>query len=314
MLHIPSPPTDKVEGYYNSIKVRIDDRLKKSKLAKNIKGYLNEQKIKNIIVEKPQELFDLHNEFMNMYVNIATNSERKKAKIIEQIKLVFDYKGIISESKSTSYELAKITKRNTCTYCNRLYTNIVDYKDPKTKRINNGTRITRPVFDHWYCKKDYPLLALSFYNLIPSCSVCNSSIKGDDEFALKSHIHPFIDNAISDFLFSYKPKNLHENEVVLKVNPQNIKLQKTLHDFKIKEVYDAHSNLELKDLIELNEKYNNNYIDTLFNSTFSNLNMKEPEIYRLIFGIESNENEFYKRPFSKFKKDIILELRGKNKK
>ena len=41
----------------------------------------------------------------------------------------------------------------------------------------------RPQFDHWFPKKKYPLLAISFYNLIPCCTYCNSSVKGDIEFA-----------------------------------------------------------------------------------------------------------------------------------
>lgn len=35
-------------------------------------------------------------------------------------------------------------------------------------------------FNHFYDKGTYPYLALSFYNLIPSCSTCNSSkVKGN---------------------------------------------------------------------------------------------------------------------------------------
>lgn len=312
MLYIPKPQLKKVEGYYIDIKDKIERRLTQSLLAEPIIDYLRDR-LKLIIVDEPQKLIEHHNEFMGIYVNIAMNTKAMKDEILEQIKSVFDYEEIISRSKSTSYGLAKITNRNTCTYCNRLYTNTIEERDPETGRFNDSYRITRPVFDHWYCKAEYPLLALSFYNLIPSCSVCNSSIKGSDKFSLESHLHPYIDNSINEFSFSYQPKSLFENEVTLKYKTENEKLKKTLDDLKTKEVYNAHSNLELKDLIELNEKYTENYIDTMFNNTFSNLNMKEPEIYRLIFGIESQESDFYKRPFSKFKRDIIQELRENNK-
>lgn len=313
MLHIPPPNFEKVEEYYNDIKERILKRLNESLLSDDIKRYLTIDKIKQIIIDDPQKLIHHHNEFMGHYVDIEANTEEMKDSIWTQIESVFDYEEIISRSKSTSYDLAKITNRNTCTYCNRLYTNTIEERDPITRQFNDRHRITRPVFDHWYCKKDYPLLALSFYNLIPSCSVCNSSIKGSDNFSLESHLHPYIDNSNNEFSFSYQLKSLFENEVTIKVKTENQRLKKTLEDFKTKEVYNAHSNLELKDLIDLNEKYSENYIDTLFNSTFRNLNMKEPEIYRLIFGIESQESDFYKRPFSKFKKDIIVELRERNK-
>jgi hypothetical protein len=309
MLYIESPSDSKLDKYYLDVKDKISLRLSTAQLSDEIITYLSNKKIERIIKDKPNKLILHHIEFMTRFVDLPQNDIAQKEQIFAGIKSVLDYKEIISDSKSTSYELAKITNRNTCTYCNRLYTNTVEYRDPQTNRINVGTRITRAVFDHWFCKKEYPLLALSFYNLIPSCSVCNTSIKGDDEFGLSTHIHPYIDNVVNHFSFSYKPKSLFENEIVIKQNNSNDKLKRTLDELKIKEVYDAHSNLELKDLIDLNEKYNENYIDTLFNSTFSNLNMKEPEIYRLIFGIESQESDFYKRPFSKFKKDIIKELR-----
>lgn len=55
----------------------------------------------------------------------------------------------------------------TCPYCNRQYTFTIDNKHTKTA----------PEYDHFYDKAHYPLLAVSFYNLIPSCHTCNH-IKG----------------------------------------------------------------------------------------------------------------------------------------
>lgn len=36
--------------------------------------------------------------------------------------------------------------------------------------------------------------------------------------------------------------------------------------------------------------------------------MSKEEAYRMVFGIETKEEDYHKRPFSKFKKDIIDEL------
>lgn len=49
-----------------------------------------------------------------------------------------------------------------CPYCNRMYTTTLYGK----KRI-------RPDFDHFYPQSRYPYLAVSLFNLIPSCNVCN---------------------------------------------------------------------------------------------------------------------------------------------
>lgn len=36
--------------------------------------------------------------------------------------------------------------------------------------------------------------------------------------------------------------------------------------------------------------------------------MSKEEVYKNVFGIESKEKDFHKRPFSKFKYDILEEL------
>lgn len=58
--------------------------------------------------------------------------------------------------------LADSLQVTVCPYCNRHYTFTVD-----------STWKIRPQFDHFYPKSAYPYLALSFYNLIPCCPVCN---------------------------------------------------------------------------------------------------------------------------------------------
>lgn len=49
-----------------------------------------------------------------------------------------------------------------CPYCNR---NHIGYIEGAKKSIHQ--------LDHYYPKKHYPILALSFYNLIPCCAACN---------------------------------------------------------------------------------------------------------------------------------------------
>lgn len=327
MLNIETNQS-KHNAYYTLIKKGIDNRVKESNFSARVKIFLTEDKIKSIITDSPENLIIHHAKFMEIFIDgydadeydsyfsailkqkaRRTNLDRiviKKYRKIQKIREAFNYDEILSKPKA--YSLAKTLNRNTCTYCNRLYTNTVITIDRKTKRENNSTRITRPQFDHWFSQKKYPLLALSYYNLIPCCSVCNSSIKGDAEFKFDTHVHPYIDDVINDFSFTYINKSIDEYEVNITLKNDNTKLATTLDEFKIKEVYNAHSNLELKDLVDLKQKYAENYIDTLFNKTFDRLKVGENEIYRLVFGIESEAANFHKRPFSKFKKDIIDEL------
>lgn len=58
---------------------------------------------------------------------------------------------------------------NTCFYCNRAYINSYETTASAKKRQFD--------LDHFIPKSECPLFALSLYNFVPSCQVCNSRIK-----------------------------------------------------------------------------------------------------------------------------------------
>lgn len=328
MLNLEEHKVSDIRAYYGDLKSKLLLEISKSKLRTNAKLYLTESRIQEILEAKPSRLFEIHEEFLHKLNKNYSTSEyedflilrRKKKpnasekKIIRkykttqiQLSKIFDYEKIISSNKKRSYELSKIISRNTCTYCNRLYTFTIIRKDENTGHVNDTTRITRPQFDHWLAKKKYPLFGLSFYNLIPSCSVCNSSVKGEDTYNLKSHMHPYVNEPKESFKFSYVKSSYGKNEVLLKFN--GAKVERTMNDLKIKEIYDEHSDFELQDLLDLRYKYSDNYLDILFNSTFDLGEVKKKDAYRMVFGIEIDPEDFHKRPFSKFKYDILKELK-----
>ena len=49
----------------------------------------------------------------------------------------------------------------------------------------------KSAFDHYFPRARYPFLGLSLYNLIPACTRCNSSLKGDHYEDLVSMAHPY---------------------------------------------------------------------------------------------------------------------------
>ena len=196
--------------------------------------------------------------------------------------------------------LSKQLNVKTCPYCNRQY----------TFTIEKGSKTIRPEFDHFYSKSEFPYLALSFYNLIPSCSVCNSSVKSTSPFSTTTHLHPYLDKDISEkYTFSYTKDSLNDNIISFANEAYlDIKTKRTLDDIGSKLVYSRHSSKELQDLIDLRYKYSDNYLEILLERTFGDLQISKEERYRLIFGIELDSEYYHKRPFSKFKNDIITEL------
>lgn len=61
-----------------------------------------------------------------------------------------------------------------CPYCNAETVCAVEIKNKKGIRI----KVVRSAFDHFFCRKFFPYLGLSLFNLVPSCSRCNTSLKG----------------------------------------------------------------------------------------------------------------------------------------
>jgi len=193
-----------------------------------------------------------------------------------------------------AYKFVTELDLKTCPYCNRNYTFIVNSEDGKL----------RPELDHFFPKSLYPFLAMSFYNLIPSCTICNhtkSNIQKDNL------INPY-DIKYDDISFTYIPNNIdfaavqnekydfNSFEIQIEGNKENIEL------FKLEELYIQHKDIVLEILIK-KAYYPESYIEELKNFGFN-----EDEIYRYLFSNYTKEEDLHKRPLSKLIKDISEEL------
>lgn len=246
-----------------------------------------------IISGKPDELLECHKQ-----VEPFLEIQKFKNSICE----VFKYSNWFDKKKKTkydAYDLAFNIDIPTCVYCNRIY----------TKTVVKSSKITRPTFDHWFSKSDYPLLALSFYNLIPSCTVCNSGVKGSADFKLSTHFHPYHKLLNEDekinFKFSYDHKDY--STFKFKIIHNNDFSENSTKAFKLKEIYETHED-EITDLRRLKDVYSDNYLQMLKDNILKNTAISEEEIYRLAFGTDIEEARFDRRPLSKMKKDILEEL------
>lgn len=289
-------PTQKaIDFHQKEVSKVFEETIKKGYILRNKKQknlpkvfilFLNQFK-NELISGKPKRLFEIQLEF------------EKKRFSVHQLKLI---KSFFIQTGYNNFDNKKFLEKlnvDTCVYCNRNYT---------TQLVKDRARAE---LDHWFPKESFPILALSFYNLIPSCHSCNH-IKHNNHpdegwaKALSNITHPYIDNKDETFLFSYFYSSLTQPKVTLKT--ENDKVEKTIIFSKIDKIYESHSNRELKDLLDLRYKYSKNYLDILLNNTFKEMTLSQEEVYRMIFGIEINEQDYHKRPFSKFKKDIIEEL------
>ncbi len=227
-----------------------------------------------------------------------------KDKVDEYKFMIGKYENFITKTKEyDAYKLAKKLNVNVCPYCNINSTYTVIKEDNK--------KITRPEFDHFYDKATNPILALSFYNLIPSCHTCNATLKGSEEFSMKSHLNPYSDNLDKMAKFSLKIKNSKFYHCVdgfeVKLETEDERAKNNIKSFELDTLYQNHKDIILE-LIQKEAIYNESYLNELLTQYEGTLFKNKEDLQRLISGGYVSDDEIGKRPLSKLVKDISEEL------
>ncbi|PEI87637.1 hypothetical protein [Bacillus toyonensis] len=218
-----------------------------------------------------------------------------------------------------AYTFVQNVNISVCPYCNSQY--VFTYL--------NDTGRTRPVLDHFFCKSEYPFLAISIYNLIPCCKVCNSDLKGSTKVDLKNYINPYLHEfggkipfkrefttnkkdkrAITDY-FSAITGESDDFKITLDFNdfPKGMvnPYKKHAELFHIEEIYQYHK-YYVKDLIVKSRIYNDVYNTQLKNS-YSKLFQSDDDLNQLLMPSEDQMNNVI---LSKLTRDIInIELKSK---
>lgn len=273
---------------------------------------IEKENLKILLTSKPKEAYEANKKLMKKFIRGYNERDLANKRLpvryknrLQFLERVFDYDGQISQSKSKSYWLAERIGHNTCTYCNRQYTFTIGGK-------NDQQRITRPAFDHWFPKSLFPLLSLNIYNLIPSCTVCNSGAKGDTIFQIGKYVHPYLQSD-DDPKFKFVPQVsdtiANSWHVVLSRDASaNPEVDNTIKAFALDRIYDMHGPLEVKEIMEFAQAYNDTYLRDLYEKMKKDLQFvgyTQEEVYRILFGTEAIASQFLDRPLSKLKHDIL---------
>lgn len=291
----------------NIEKKRNKNKARTNKVKKDLKIYDDEKILHKIISAHPSEL-----KFEQSTLQCKLNYKEGDELIYYLFNYDFYYDDYI-------VPIAQDLDVNVCPYCNRNFITHIQTKGQK--------RIIGPTFDHFFHQAENPFLTLSFYNLIPSCSICNSNLKNQKRFYIETHWHPYMNEAANSFQFDYTFTTVKKNgkaKIVftptiknnVKKGTKQYKLMcgderkntGSLNVFKIKEIYAAHHDI----VEEVHTKFDEtspHYVKSI-TEKLKKLGCSEDEFYRFHFGNYYNPKDFGKRPLAKLTKDIYLKLHG----
>lgn len=205
-------------------------------------------------------------------------------------------------------EMAKRLNVKTCPYCNMQYTLYAN-----ESRARSVRKLARFQFDHFFDKSRYPMLSMSFYNLIPSCGLCN---QGKSAGKLSLNYHPYYSDICQLFHFELKDplgpytaaRINDEVEVDLVpeagVNETDFKTYEKM--FHLKALYGRHGDM-------VQEMYDKAYEAPYYlnPANFSFLKGTSAEyIKRLWMGNYTETKDIEKRPMAKFMQDIWAQAEG----
>lgn len=267
--------------------------------------------------------------------------------INEELKQLFDYE-IFRDSKPPNwgaYSYFKMLGVNACPYCNRIFINptrrpkrrkltpLIDKFDNQTYQwIRSHNPNLKPDIDHFRSKEKHPYLAISIYNLIPCCTICNSRLKHKRNWTI---LHPFTDSLDNHYRFTIdflSADEIYKREGIAKVDidkylgtallnnktesfkinliPRNGDETKeaflTKELFFVEELYQNHKDYVLE-ILKKAQWYNEDYMDSLHES-FPDIFSSQEDFLQAYLANYINSDDINKRPLSKLTIDIAREF------
>ena len=291
--------TDNIkDDYYQLISTRPMQKFKnrtfESYYNQYIKSKLGGYELKELLCGEYEKL-----------VEIKERIDTKYSSKTNLIKQFFNYDKAKGKLSKLQPKIATFFEENvdvhTCYFCNIEFINKFKKSDGKFK---NGFTL-----DHYIDKGKYPYLALSLYNLIPSCYTCNSKVKGIDEI---NNLSPSSANFDFDVKVKFRTFMENKNLQIDKIKDFDLQLKEDfskeyieyIDGFMLNERYEYHK-YKVIEMINKRKAYPDSRIKELALLT----KRTQEQVKQDLFGeYLFEENDLHKRPLSKLTRDISKEL------
>ena len=286
------------EGIIGEKSTKSLERLKNTESCNSlykyltINGDLDRKKLRRLLIgpeplELENHLTTLRTCLMDMRKAIGEIDDVEGQNIC---KVIFKYQKF-TQQKKEAYELLKKLDIRICPYCNRQYTVTLGMRRDGDADV---FETTRPQFDHFLPKDQYPYLAMSLFNLIPCCSVCNLNkytffgellYPYEESFGKDAAFHvvpelPERYDGKRDVTGSFLGKNddfhvrlMPDEELSFLTTTESLemrmssiadqerreRIKNTISVFKLEQIYDMHKP-EVKDLLQRLQLFGKSYV------------------------------------------------------
>ena len=266
-----------------------------SLISKKLKGFRENLDLEKLIKMEYSDLYKL-------VEYIKSNPSKTKLTIREKDIFLTLY------SRLNNALFVKDLDVKVCPYCNRNY--ILNFQ--KKGKLNATAQL-----DHFFDKKKYPYLAISIYNLVPSCGTCNQRKSTKQENIFYPYLESF-NNSVKFSLKGIKSRDelTKENldffdekrvELEYKILKDKEKVEKHIEVFNIKNLYNEHKDI-ISELLQKRVIYSDDYLESLLDEYEGKLFNNKEHLLRLITNGYVEDKDINKRPLSKLIKDISEEL------
>ena len=193
-----------------------------------------------------------------------------------------------------------------CPYCNRQY--ITSFENRETKKET----VTADL-DHFYPQSLFPLFALSLYNLIPSCLVCNRVIKLNRfQDIWNPYKKGFDKNACFQITGAEAITSLTGSNDEFQLNLVNVApaatddfrlTDNTLTFFKFHEIYQSHKQY-VRELLYKKHAYSEGYLNKL-QDIFRGAKIGDADANLILYGHDIDAAKTDRRILGKLTYDLV---------
>lgn len=229
---------------------------------------------------------------------------------------IFCYEYFRDRSAFNTTLLCNLIALNSCPYCNAVR---ISFEN------QNEEALVSNISDHFYSYSSHPLLAISFFNLVPGCTKCNTQLKRDIPFGKDTHLNPYNEGFGDDVTFKSEitvrdGNPSYKSVLEVNINEENPKYRKlvgldadnrnqvgNINVFRIKDTYTSSFASDIASLNRKKDRMSPEYVESL-GIFLDRLNAEKSDFYYDEFHAYFNEEDFQKQDLSKFKKDILRDM------